>query len=433
VKKASRILVLALAGVAAPAVSCLAQDKGVARVLIDRSLQERRVQVTGLEPGTITYAEAGLVRTEPTGEYLAMIPIEEPAGTPRPGATVPRLLITPVPQPTAPATATPSSPASIALPALELVDGQRLTGNLGEAGEGDLFTWTHPRLGVLQLKLDDVQRLRVRELKPSQRIGSAPEANDLLIFANGDRVEGFVEALADPLVITIGEAKREVPLDRVGEVVFANPPGAPAGAFVWLRDGSIIAARELRTTRVGELLITPRLVSDSESPEMHGAGSASVPLAELIGVNFDTGALMPLAAVTPERYEALGGRRWTPPVRVSEGGPLGAGDIVFPGAMSVRWSIPEHITRFSALAELPREAWTWGDCELVVQVETGGAAKELVRQRLSGAAPSQRINTGLGAGPGRTLIVRIEAGELGPIEDRVVLRRPLLAASPAQQ
>jgi hypothetical protein len=66
-------------------------------------------------------------------------------------------------------------------------------------------------------------------------------------------------------------------------------------------------------------------------------------------------------------------------------------------------------------------------------VADGEGVRELVRQRLSGEAPSLRINAELGKGAGRTLEVRVEPGAFGPVEDRVLLRRPLLAASPDQQ
>jgi hypothetical protein len=411
----SRAFILALPLLAA--IPAAAQERGIERTLLDRSLHHRPVLITALDSATITYSDAGLVRTEPTAEYLAILP------TPKPPAPAAAVLPGNAPKPehrTAPR-----------FPAIELIDGQRLTGTLvGAAQPGDAFAWSHPLLGVIQLKVDDAQRIR---FQPSP-VAAPDPANDLVLLANGDRLAGFIESVADPLSITINQQQRKIPLERIAEIVFANPPQPPAGAFAWLGDGSVVAVRELRTTRVGELLLTPRLASDSESPEMHpGPGAASMAFDSLQAVNFDISALSPLAALAPTAHEPLGGRRWAQPARsIGEAdAPLGAADILLPGPMAVRWSLPESAQRLSATAELPRQNWTWGDCEIVVEVATAGAPRELFRQRLTADTPSAQMNADLGAGPGRTLIVRLEPGPSGPIEDRAILRLPLLAATPA--
>jgi hypothetical protein len=80
-------------------------------------------------------------------------------------------------------------------------------------------------------------------------------------------------------------------------------------------------------------------------------------------------------------------------------------------------------------AELPREFWTWGDCELVVSISPAGqtAGAELARQHLSAAQPVATINAALGEAAGeRRLRFRLEPGEFGPVQDRIILRRPLL-------
>jgi hypothetical protein len=55
--------------------------------------------------------------------------------------------------------------------------------------------------------------------------------------------------------------------------------------------------------------------------------------------------------------------------------------------------------------------------------------RELSRTRMNADSPSFRVNADLGSGAGRTLEVRIEPGEHGPVQDRVMLRRPMLAAA----
>jgi len=71
----------------------------------------------------------------------------------------------------------------------------------------------------------------------------------------------------------------------------------------------------------------------------------------------------------------------------------------------------------------------WGTCELVVMVRRPGEAdEELARVELGRASATRTLDFGL---PGadssrRRLVVRVEPGAFGPIQDRVVLRRPLL-------
>jgi hypothetical protein len=391
------------------------EGKGITRILLDRALQERRVLITELNPGTVTYMEGSLVRTEPTGEYLAILPV--------PSVPEAKKGADPYAQKAPPERISAPAPGMM----LELIDGQVLTGSLaGASPSGDSFTWSHRALGPVQLKVDHLHRLRVAPGAPNV---DAPAANDLIVFVNGDRMEAFVEVLADPVVASAGEQKHTIPVERIAQVVFANPTQEPEGAFAWLTDGSVVGVREIRTTRIGELLLRPRLSGDSESPEM-GAGSPSIPLNSIAGMVFDVSALRPLAGIEPGSQQPGGGRRWAPPVQVVNApGPLGAADVLIPGPMTVRWAIPDSMTRLVADAELPRESWTWGDLELVVSVASGAGSRELSRTRLNADAPAFRLVADLGTGPGRTLEIRVEPGEHGPVQDRVLLKRPLLAAA----
>ncbi len=402
-----------------PSPAAAQEAKGVPRLLLDRALQERPVLLTALDPGTLTYMEGGLVRTEPTTEYLAILPAP-PAPPAKPAAD--RFAA-------APPESSPEPGARPAPATLELIDGQALTGSLAPAGaDPDIVTWSHPAIGPVQLKIDDLHRLRIAAEAADR---PAPAANDLIIFANGDRLEAFIEQLADPITASAGEQTHTIPLDRIAQIVFANPTREPAGPFAWLEDGSIVGIREWRTTRVGEVLLTPRLSGDSESPDTAAAaGAASVRLSAVLGVSFDMAALRPLAAIAPREQEPSGGRRWTEPLRpLGRPGAVGAQDLLLPGPMTVRWSIPDALTRLTTEAELPRDAWTWGDLDVVVALHTGGERRELLRQRLSAAAPSIRINADLGQGAGRTLEIRVEPGRFGPVQDRVILRCPFLAAA----
>jgi hypothetical protein len=69
----------------------------------------------------------------------------------------------------------------------------------------------------------------------------------------------------------------------------------------------------------------------------------------------------------------------------------------------------------------------WGDCVLVVDQTgvKGIGGKELARVRLNGETPEADLNMELltGGGP---LRMTLDPGENGAIQDRVVLRQPLI-------
>ncbi|MCX5689237.1 MAG: hypothetical protein NTV94_05515, partial [Planctomycetota bacterium] len=122
-------------------------------------------------------------------------------------------------------------------------------------------------------------------------------------------------------------------------------------------------------------------------------------------------------------------RRWVPPVVVGDAmsAALGAADVELPGPMSVLCDVP-GASRVSGMVELPESCRVWGDCEVFIEVMSGGAGvtKPLWHQRLNGAQPRVAFNLMLPATSDAVLVVRVEAGENGPVMDKVVLRRPLL-------
>jgi hypothetical protein len=393
------------------AVPVLAQEaRGVPRVLIDRQLRERAVLLTGVDERTVTYTDsAGLSRTESVDEFVALVP---PAG------------------------AAKSFTAAATMSALELTDGQRFFGDLAPAGAArDSVRWSHPTLGTLEFKLDQVRHLRFNLSAPGGRTAPSPPTAqdpnaDLVIFANGDRATGFVESVSgEPRVVKLGPIDqgptREIGLEVVREIVLSNPAQLPAprATVVWLRDGSVLTCRGIRTSRLGELTLTPAF-ADTEAGE---TPPGTLVLDDLLGVAFDSAAVAALSAVPPASQTPTGGRPWTRPVSIvgAERAVLGAGDIQFPGPVRVEWVLPAGTSRLTMEVELPREMWTWGRCTVVVLgVDGGGNENELARVALDAERPRGAIGASL-TGSAR-LVVRVDPGEFGAVQNGVVLRRPLL-------
>ncbi|MHC4709039.1 MAG: hypothetical protein ACYTA3_01070, partial [Planctomycetota bacterium] len=74
----------------------------------------------------------------------------------------------------------------------------------------------------------------------------APGDADTLQLANGDRLEGFVTALGDPITVEVlngggSDLKTiELPLDRVVSVRMVTPAQEPSGRRLWLVDGTVV-------------------------------------------------------------------------------------------------------------------------------------------------------------------------------------------------
>lgn len=378
---------------------------GVPRVLIDDRLQERAVALVGLQGGQVRYVDAGgLARDEPASRYVAIV---LPRGEPQPGAPTPAVWFT---------------------------DGQRLAG-IPRPGDppADHLLWKHPVFGPMTLPLDHVSRVVLR--RPSRPASAPPRGpEDSILLVNGDRLAGFLASFGLTLRVEVGDETRDLSSRRVAEADLANPPEPMRGTVAWLADGSILRVDSFQTSRTGEVTIKPAvLASDAGAgPGTLAAGDGSdqgaFPLADIVAVVFDASRLVPLASLAPASQAPVGDRRWTEPITVApaDAAPLAAADIALPGPMTVEWALPAGARRFAGELELTPDLWTWGDCEVVVSVvSSGGRAAELARERLNAARPRVGVNVAIDAA-GSRLRVRVEPGRYGSIQDRVVLRRPMI-------
>jgi hypothetical protein len=407
---------------ALPCMPLAAQD-GVPRLLIGRDLSEQEVSLVRIESDRIIYRDSlGALRSESPDRYIAVTIVRDDHGQSR--------------------TARTREDEEQGRPSiLELTDGQRLTGSLvplaAEAPAEEMVRWSNPLLGLMEFRLDDVRRIL---LSPAGiPVGAQASAGDVIILANGDRLEGFVGGLGAQLSLELGEQAREIPLDRIAGILFSNPSVPLRGTVLYLRDGSIIAC-DLAAGDDGQVAILLR-GREGEATERPRSESAAVriPVAEVAAIALDAEALVPLTSLEIVQQAAPNGRRWVPPLRLlgRESPLLGAADVEFPGPMTVEWRLPAGAAYFAARAELPQTMWNWGDCELIVSLVSGSgtreAATEVFRSRMNAETPSAEIGINLLAaarqagsrGPVR-LRVRLDPGLYGPIQDQIVLRRPLL-------
>jgi len=376
----------------------------IPRILLDKRLQERPVQLTAIDDKTVMYTDAaGISRTDVTSDYLAIL---SPGDRPAP------------------------RPASI----LELADGQRFIGALSESKplSPDSILWVHAALGTLEFNLDQV---RIVQLQGGPEVSlRRDDTTDLVLLINGDRIEGFVDVIGPTVTIDADGAKRDLPQDRIQTIILgaAKAPPPQPGMVAWLNDGSVIACRSIQTTRAGELILTPRNLGESgdrgsEAP----SATLTIRLDDLWALEVQPRTLIPLATLPFTRQVPAQGRRWTRSVESIDPrwSAIGLADIEIPGPLTAEWDLPAGATRFAADAELPRQMWTWGDCEVVVSALAASGETELWRKRLNADSPRSRITAALPSGSTR-IRVRIEAGEFGSVQDKIILRRAVVIAAP---
>jgi len=305
---------------------------------------------------------------------------------------------------------------------LELIDGRRWRGVVGLA-EAEMLAWEHPLFGTQKISLE-----RVSTYRRAPETG-APAAqgliDDVVVLANGDEVKGFVEQLGLEVVIDTGVDRVTLPIASVDAVVLANELQSLTGPTVWLADGSVLSDVSILGDASGVL--------DIELDK--GSGSvASAPAGDLLAFVPEAGRIVPLADVEMIAQQNAPGRRWSEPATFDDPAeqPLGASPLRIPGPMSVSWRLPPDAAGFVAEAVLPRDMRVWGDCELSLWVGDGEAPIELTRHRLHADDPSASLRAGLAGYGGQTLELRLDAGAFGPVQDRVVVSRPMLILQPMQ-
>jgi hypothetical protein len=281
------------------------------------------------------------------------------------------------------------------------------------AGSPDVLVWQHDWLGALDIPLEEIAALTFRPAEPLPE----PGQTDAVVLRNGDRLEGFIASLHDPvsLELDMDGVRRTVdlPRERVASAALVTARRAPDRQRVWFRDGTVIDVAELAVGDDGFVRIRAALASTGSAPKQ-------VPLRDVRAILFAPGAFIPLASLTPTHVESAAARYVVPPPEALVDGPaLGLPSISYRGPILVRYLLPAGSRRFAADLDLPESARAWGDCEVIVRVDD----VEAYRTHLNGATPATSLNVPL---TGSELVIELTQGANGPIQDHVVLHRAML-------
>lgn len=301
---------------------------------------------------------------------------------------------------------------------LRLADGQRFPGEALSGGRAsdDVIVWNQSSwLGRMEVPLDQLESV---SFVPGAAI-PAPGDADVLALANGDRLQGFVTALGDPVEIEVfdgepGDVHRiELPLGRVSAVRMVTPPQTPRGRRMWLIDGTVVDADEIMLGDDGFFRIEGIDYVAEDLPKR-------IELVAVAAVLFDQQGLVPFASLTPRRVAGPESRYVVPePAILDEIAPLGLKRVELRGPLTARYVLPQGATYLTAEAEMSPTARAWGDCDLIISDD----GREIFSTRLNAASLRAAIAVPL---HGSTLTIEITEGAAGPIQDQVILKRAMI-------
>ncbi len=310
-------------------------------------------------------------------------------------------------------------------------DGQRLPGELrprAEGAKGESVGWRHRWLGEMP---SDIEALHAILLLPDAAV-PATGAGDVIVLANGDRLEGVITEIGPVVHIDRGgapetkpsggdakstEAGTEVPIARIAAIGFITPDVAPSGNRLWCADGTIIAATPTMDSETGLLLISRAIPAPSSSQ-----ATPTIRSDEILGFAPDPTRVKPLAGIEPREIRTSGEtpRGYVERPEVAAGNwPMGLAPITIRGPALVRFPLPARGCAIVAELRVADGDQRWTDFEIVVR----DGNREILRQHMDARSNSIALRETLASDE---LSVELTEGEQGPIRDAIEIRRALV-------
>lgn len=227
-------------------------------------------------------------------------------------------------------------------------------------------------------------------------------------------------------------------MGNVRRIRLATAAKREGGSMVWLSSGEVLTASaakvdaervELEGT-VRPRLLLPMSVVDAVVMEQAGLKSA--------GGDKAAGVLAVSSAVSGDGVKVIAGS-----------GAAGAEDVMLAAPMRAEFGLPAASSgwkqcRLAGFVVLDEASRTLGTARVRINLETkrgeeAWTSKEIAAMVLTGASSMQRVNldvashfgpegeAGAAAITGRRIVIQVDPAEDGPMQDRIVLRRMMLA------
>lgn len=274
--------------------------------------------------------------------------------------------------------------------------------------------------GEAHIPLEQVLRIEDQDAPISQ----IELLDDLLIARNGDRFGGFIETIGPSVRMTLGNGSEiEIEAARLASMHIANDLERVEGIYLSFSDREQLRILGFEVSLSQSIRV--RVDTDSLGLADTGSNEWRFDADSLTGLRvLDKQAeVLPLSTLEPISVEPMGDRVWTQrPTIINEnaGHPALMGlDLHSP--VRVSYALPTGATRFACVLEAPIERWT--DCIARVLAVTPSGTRNLAEHRLNNKSPSSEVNLQLPTNTD-TLVIEIDPGEYGPIQDRVLMLRP---------
>jgi hypothetical protein len=435
-------------------------------LLLDRSLNQRAARLVSVNAAAIVIADdRGRTVSVSPSEFIAIVAAPQVHPLIPSQATNPfepddpiRGEARPLGQPD-PATGAlrPDAALTNAAWSLSLTDGQRLFGTPVTTATPDAVAFRADRLGIIEIPLERVATIERRSADTTP----APETldEDALTLANGDELRGFILAMG-AAGVEFERADGSIAafeLSRVRRVALANPPEPSRRPLAQMTTGEVFAAQPAAVgpdpAAVPCVLLLPDLLrtdldSNAQSPAQPGpvrgartssedlARSLCIPPLELRSLALPSRRVTPLASIEPSRVTPSADRRRTDPPHPEPAGDARlAPSLLFSGPMTATWPLPPDASAIvfdarlgGAFATPDAPPGPWADAVLRVHVRTDRGRTTLAEHRLWSSQGRARISAPLPetGTPDRELIIELDAASFGPVQDRLLLVRPLL-------
>jgi len=311
-----------------------------------------------------------------------------------------------------------------------LTDGQIIRGRVKDSMVPDFLRCTIYTQGTIRSEaLIPLERILFISDHLAFDRGTIPTEfaaeSDSIRTYSGDLLEGFIESIGITNTIETSRGDISLIIDQVESIELANITEPAQGMYITTHDGLRIRSDEFDFDFEHPLTISVDYSSLGIHKETSSAWMLNPDTPSGIDLVDLSSRVVSFAEIVPELIEPTGDRSWTPDPSVLESNthPVFS-TIDLHAPVRAVYPLPKGSERFACKLIAPTNLWT--DCVVsVYSISYSGQRVELIRQRLNADTPSVELNTELDRDT-KQIEFRVDPGENGPIQDRVLIEYPRL-------
>ncbi|MGV6815348.1 MAG: hypothetical protein ACWA5W_10135 [Phycisphaerales bacterium] len=310
---------------------------------------------------------------------------------------------------------------------IRLIDNQILFAEILDNADPDtlrfnILTGSTTR-GTCSLPID--QLLSIHTPEELQSSNQPPADDDILTTTNNDRFVGFIESVGPLTSIDTNNQLITLPMEHIKSINLANPAQPAIGTMLITNQGTRVLSKSFETDFQRQTKI--EVLGSSLGLDSSASTTWLMPPDLLIGIeiNHPSQHIVALSDLAARSITPTGHRDWTPAPAIIDNptNPI-LSTIDLRAPISVVYDLPAGTTRFACTLIAPINTWT--DCLATITIISDlGTQTQLIHTRLHADHPEQIVNTPI-TSDARQIEIRIDPGEHGPIQDRVLVQSPRL-------